>query len=51
MLELDWNITEFSEKMIDFKLIYVNPLEVSQNEVPDKIKVLINLSNFTDEYG
>ena len=51
LLNLDWEITEFTEKGIDFKLIYVNPLEVSQNEKPDVVKVMLNLSRFTDEYG
>ena len=51
MLNLDWEITEFTEKGIDFKLYYVNPLEVSQNDEPDIVKVKLNLSQFTDEYG
>ena len=28
-LKLDWEITDFSESGLDFKLIYANPLEVS----------------------
>ena len=51
MLNLDWEITEFSEKGIDFKIIYKDPLEVSQNDEPDIVKVKLNLSQFTDEYG
>lgn len=50
-LRLDWEITEFTEKGIDFKIIYVDPLEVSQNDEPDIVKVKLNMSNFTDEYG
>ena len=36
---------------IDFKLAYNDPLEVSQNDEPDSVKVLLDLSQFTDEYG
>ena len=50
-LNLEWNITEFSEKGIDFKLVYVDPLEVSQNEEPDIALVKLNLGQFTDVYG
>lgn len=50
-LDLDWEIIEFSEKGLDFKLVYKNPLEVSQNDEPDTIRVRLNLGNFTDEYG
>ena len=50
-LDLDWEVIDYSEKSIDFKLSYKNPLEVSQNDVPDLVKVRLNLSNFTDEYG
>lgn len=50
-LDLDWEITEFSESSIDLKLIYKQPLEVSQNEEPDIVKVKMNLSQFTDEFG
>ena len=51
MLGLDWEMTSANEEGISFKLIYTDPLEVSQNETPDKVKVLLNLSEFTDEYG
>ena len=29
----------------------MNPLEVSQNDEPDKIKVILNIDQITDEYG
>ena len=48
---IDWEITSVGEKNIDFKLVYSKPLEVSQGAVPDKVKVRLNLSQFTDEYG
>ena len=51
LLGLDWEMTEASKESISFKLIYTDPLEVSQNDSPDKLKVLLNLSEFTDEYG
>ena len=44
-------MTSAGEEGISFKLIYTDPLEVSQNETPDKVQVLLNLSEFTDEYG
>ena len=48
---IDWEITSISEKNINFKLIFSEPLEVSQGVIPDKVKVKLNLSQFTDEYG
>ena len=48
---IDWEIISIGEKSIDFKLLFSNPLEVSQGELPDKVKVRLNLSQFTDEYG
>lgn len=50
-LGLNWEITGFTEKSLDIKLVYVNPLEVSQNDMPDVVKVIVNLSRFTDEFG
>ena len=51
VLNLDWEINEVNEDGIDFKLKYKDPLEVSQNEEPDKVLVTLNLASFTDEYG
>ena len=51
VLNLDWEINEATEEGIDFKLKYKDPLEVSQNEKPDKVLVTFNLASFTDEYG
>ena len=51
LIGLDWEMTSANEEGISFKLIYTDPLEVSQNETPDKVKVLLSLSEFTDEYG
>ena len=51
VLNLDWEIKEATEEGIDFKLKYKDPLEVSQNEEPDKVLVTFNLASFTDEYG
>ena len=51
VLNLDWEIKEVNEDGIDFKLKYKDPLEVSQNEEPDKVLVTLNLASFTDEYG
>ena len=51
LIGLDWEMKSANEEGISFKLIYTDPLEVSQNETPDKVKVLLNLSEFTDEYG
>ena len=51
LIGLDWTLSEAGEEALSFKLIYTDPLEVSQNETPDKVKVLLNLSEFTDEYG
>ena len=50
-LGLDWKVTEVNEHGMDFKLAYADPLEVSQNDQPDKVKVRFNLGQFTDEYG
>ena len=49
--KIDWEITGVSEKNIDFKLVFSEPLEVSQGVEPDKVKIRLNLSQFTDEYG
>ena len=51
MLGLDWEILSFSPLGLDFKLFYTDPLEISQNAEPDIAKVVLNLSQFTDEYG
>ena len=51
LIGFDWELTESGEDGLGFKLIYTDPLEISQNETPDQVKVLLNLSNFTDEYG
>ena len=50
-LKLDWEITGFSESGLDFKLVFADPLDVSQNDEPDTVKVKLNLTQFTDEYG
>ena len=36
-LNLDWELTKADETGLDFKLKYKEPLEVSQNEIPDKV--------------
>ena len=43
-LELDWEITDFSESGLDFKLVFADPLAVSQNDEPDTVKVKLNLN-------
>ena len=48
---IDWEVTKVSEKDIEFKLVFSEPLEVSQGAEPDKVKIRLNLSQFTDEYG
>ena len=50
-LNLDWEISGADESGLDFKLKYKDPLEVSQNDIPDKVKLRLNLNSFTDEYG
>ena len=50
-LGLDWELVESGEEGFNFKLIYKNPLEVSQNDEPDKIKVILNIEHIIDEYG
>ena len=50
-LHLDWELTKADETGLDFRLKYKEPLEVSQNETPDLVKVTLNLNQFTDEYG
>ena len=50
-LNLDWEISGADETGLDFKLKYKNPLEVSQKDIPDKVKLRLNLNSFTDEYG
>ena len=42
-LKLDWEITDFSEDGLDFKIIYADPYEVSQGDEPDTVKVKLNL--------
>ena len=48
---LDWELIDATEYGIEFKLVYKEPLEVSQGEIPDKLKLRFNLEQFTDEYG
>ena len=48
---LDWKLLEVSDKGIEFELIFKEKLEVSQGEIPDKIKLILNIDQFTDEYG
>ena len=48
---LDWELIDATENGIEFKLVYKEPLEVSQGETPDKLKLRLNLEQFTDEYG
>ena len=42
-LGLDWELVDSGGEGFNFKLIYTNPLEVSQNDVPDKVKIILNL--------
>ena len=51
LMNLDWEINGFTDSSLDFKLIYKNPLEISQGNEPDIVKIVLNLSRFTDEYG
>ena len=39
----DWVLTEVSDYGFSFKLYYREPIEISQNETPDKIKVKFNI--------
>ena len=48
---LDWELIDASGEGLDFKLKYTNPLEVSQGDLPDKVKLRLNLDQFIDEFG
>ena len=39
-LKFDWELTHFSEKRIIIQLYFEDAVYVSQNEVPDKLKVI-----------
>ena len=51
LLDLDWELKAADEAGVEFKLIFNQPLEVSQNDQPDKVKVMLNLDSYTDEFG
>ena len=51
LMNLDWEINGFTDSSLDFKLIYKNPLEISQGNEPDIVTIVLNLGRFTDEYG
>ena len=51
LLGLVWELVDAVGSGFQFKLKYMNPLEVSQNDEPDKIKVILNIDQITDEYG
>ena len=42
-LNLDWELIDANEGGIEFNLLYKEPLEISQGEAPDKLKVRLNL--------
>ena len=51
-LELtDWQLTDVTEFGFSFKFYYKEPIEVSQNESPDMIKVRFNVEQIKDIYG
>ena len=43
LLGLVWELVDAVGSGFQFKLKYMNPLEVSQNDEPDKIKVILNI--------
>ena len=43
-LEVDWEIVNADGGGLEFKLKYKNPIEISQNDQPDKIKAKFYLS-------
>ena len=50
-LGLDWELTSVSDSGFGFKLKFKEPLEISQNDTPDKVKVKFNLDQIKDIYG
>ena len=43
-LELtDWELTDITEFGFSFKFFYKDPIEISQNDTPDMIKVRFNV--------
>ena len=51
LLNFDWQVIESSETELNIKLQFQNPLEVSQNDDPEIVKIRLNFEEFTDEYG
>ena len=48
---LDWELVDANGEGLNFQLIYTNTLEVSQGDLPDKVKLKLNIDQFIDEFG
>ena len=50
-LGLDWELSDVNDSGFGFKLKWKDPLYVSQNDTPDKLRVRFNLDQINDIYG
>lgn len=50
-LGLDWELSDVTDSGFGFKLRFKDPLYVSQNDTPDKLRVRFNLEQIKDIYG
>ena len=48
---LNWTVTSVQQELIQIKLEFKQPLEVSQGDEPDYLVIQAQLSAFDDEFG
>ena len=51
VLKFNFTIIELTSEEINIKFNWVNPLDISQNEPPERVKVTANLAYYVDLNG
>ena len=51
LIDLTWNVIDWTPSQIDFSLNFTYPVNVSQNDEPDLLMMMLNIHDYTTNSG